>query len=739
MEKGAEKKRVYQVAKNYHISSEALVNMLREMGFTVKSHMSVVDPSMLEQIDRKFQQEKESSREEVKRKSIIRDKMSDEVKVSKEVPKKKGRKKTQTKKKTEVLEKERKKKRKKRHRVIDQKQVEESVKKVLAQIEGPRFKRRKSSKEGQIEEHEEEANVIRVSEFITVSELAEHMGLKSSEVISKCLQMGLMVTINQRLDMDTIIMVADEFGYEVESLSEYGESFFEGKEDEEDLLAPRPPVVTIMGHVDHGKTSLLDRMRKSNLIAEESGGITQHIGAYEVAVDGGKITFLDTPGHEAFTAMRARGAQVTDIVVLVIAADESVMPQTIEAIDHARAAQVPIIVTINKIDLPNSNPQRIKQQLGDRGILVEDWGGDILCAEVSAKTGDNIDKLLELILLQAELLELKARPKGSAKGTIIESRLDKGRGPVATVLVQNGILKIGDPFVSGLHSGRVRAMLDEWGNYKETASPSTPVQVLGFSGVPQAGDPFYVVPSEHEAKEISQKRQQIRREMEYRKGRKVTLTNVYERIKEGEVKTLFLIVKADTDGSVGALSDSLMQIGNDEVRVEVIHQGVGAISESDVLLASASDAVILGFHVSSTPSARDLAEREDVDIRTYTVIYEAIQDVKKAIAGILPPEISESIVGTLEVRETFKVPQIGTVAGCYVQSGRIRRGANVRVIRNGVVVNSSVIASLKRFKDDAREVSAGYECGVGVRNFNDLKVGDVIEVIEIIETRSEIQ
>jgi len=637
-----------------------------------------------------------------------------------------------------------KKKRKKRHPEISEEEIEASIRQTLAAMHGTGKRRKyRRSKTGEEEVVEEESNVIRTPEFITTAELASMLGVTPAEVIQKCLKMGLMVSMNQRLDADSIVMIADEFGYDAEIISDYeAEEMAEEEEvEDESQLEPRAPVITVMGHVDHGKTSLLDYIRNTNVVAGEKGGITQHIGAYEVEVDGKTITFLDTPGHEAFTAMRARGAQVTDIVVLVVAADDHVMPQTIEAINHAKAAGVPIIVAINKIDKPNANPDLIKKELADHGVLVEDWGGRYQCVEISAKTGQNVDKLLEAMLLEAEILDLKANPNRPAKGTVLEARLDRGRGVVATVLVQNGTLHIGDPFVAGLYAGRVRAMFDERDRPVKEAGPSRPVQVVGFDGLPQAGDPFQVVSSEREAREISTRRQQLRREQQLRRSQRVSLDEISRRIREGEteVRELPLIIKADVDGSLEAISDTLMKLSTKEVAVNIIHRGVGAVTESDVLLAAASGAVILGFHVRASNTVRELAEREGVDIRLYDVIYDLANDVRDALEGLLEPEKKEEVIGTAEVRQTFKVPKVGTVAGCYVQSGKITRNDRVKVYRDGKLVFEGGIASLKRFKDDVREVTAGLECGIGLAGFDDIKVGDIIEAYQIIELKRKLE
>jgi len=539
--------------------------------------------------------------------------------------------------------------------------------------------------------------------------------------------------------LETITLVADEFDFDIELQEEFTAEALEDVEDAPETLERRPPVVTIMGHVDHGKTSLLDHIRKENVVAGESGGITQHIGAYKVDIGGDKqITFLDTPGHEAFTAMRARGAQLTDIVVLIVAADDAVMPQTVEAINHSLAANVPIVIAINKIDKPGANIEKIKQQLADRNILVEDWGGKYQCVEISAKTGLNIEQLLEKILLEAEMLDLKANPDRNTRGVVIESELDKGKGITGTILVQKGTLKIGNPFVAGIYQGKVRAMFDERGRKVNSAAPSTPVLVLGFEGAPQAGDTYVVVDSEKVARDIGLKRQRLKREQDQKQVHHITLDEIAKQISIGGVKDLPLIVKGDVDGSVEALSDSFMKLSTEEVVIKVIHKGVGGISESDVLLAAASGAIIIGFHVRPNLNARKLAEKENVDIRLYNVIYAAIDEVKSALEGLLSPVISEEIVGTLEVRDTFKVPKFGTVAGCYVLDGKISRSDKIRLVRDGIIVNEGDIGSLKRFKEDVKDVDAGYECGLNINGYNDIKVGDVIEVYKIIETKKKL-
>ncbi|HET7152764.1 MAG TPA: translation initiation factor IF-2 [Candidatus Kapabacteria bacterium] len=652
---------------------------------------------------------------------------------------------------TESTERPKKKKRIKGYSITDA-DVAASVRKTLAEMDesGPvsqrsSFKRGKAQKRAEAEERaaevrEREKTILHVTEYLTVAELANFMNVEVPEVISKCTALGMMVSINQRLDKDTIVLIADDFGFQVEFQSEYADEALEDTEDPPETLKPRAPVVTIMGHVDHGKTSLLDYIRSANVVAGESGGITQHIGAYSVTLDSGKvITFLDTPGHEAFTAMRARGAVLTDIVVLVVAADDAVMPQTIEAIAHAQAANVPIIVAMNKIDKPDAAPDRIRQQLADHNILVEEWGGKYQCVELSARTGKNVPDLLSKILLEAEVLDLKANPDRDARGAVVEAELDKGKGIVATVLVQKGTLRIGDTFVCGTTWGRVRALSNERGQRVEVAHMSTPIQVLGFDTMPQAGDVFVVVPVESEARAIANRRQQLRREQEFmQRQRAFSLDEFSRRVQEHGVKSLPLVVKGDVDGSVEALSDSLLKLSTDEVRVVVLHRGVGEISEGDVLLASASQAIIVGFHVRPNLKARKLAEQEGVDIRLYSIIYECINEVKQAMEGMLAPDVSESIIGTAEVRDVFRVPKVGSIAGCMVVDGKIVRNNKVRVIRDGIEVFKGGLASLRRFKDDVREVETGYECGISVENFQDIKVGDMIESYTLVESKRKL-
>lgn len=580
---------------------------------------------------------------------------------------------------------------------------------------------------------------LRIYETIQVGELAKLMGVKAGELIKKALLLGLPLTINQSIDVDTASILADEFGYQVERATLEEEMLLQYIPPRPEELKPRPPVVTVMGHVDHGKTTLLDAIRKTDVASKEAGGITQHIGAYTVNLPNNrKITFIDTPGHEAFTSMRARGAQVTDIVILVVAADDGVMDQTKEAIEHARAAKVPIVVAINKIDKPNANPEKVKSQLAELGLVPEEWGGDTLMANISARNKIGIEELLELVLLQAEMLDLKAAYERPARGRVIESRIDKGKGPVATILVQEGTLREGDIFVSGNTYGRVRAMFDSYGNRIKEATPSTPVEILGFEELPQAGDDFFVLEDEEKARRVAEYRQRKLREAETAKAAKISLEKIFEKLKEGELKELNLVVKADTQGTLEALQSSLNKLSTDKVKVSIIRAGIGAISESDVMLASASEAIVIGFNVKPTSSAKEIAKKEGVDIRFYDVIYHLLEDIKKAMAGLLEPKFEEIIGGVAEVRATFKVPKVGIVAGCYVKEGVINRNHNIRVIRDGVVIYTGKIASLKRFKEDVKEVPAGYECGIKIENFNDVKEGDLLEAFEIKKVIQEL-
>jgi translation initiation factor IF-2 len=579
---------------------------------------------------------------------------------------------------------------------------------------------------------------IKVDETIMLSELAKRMGIKANEMIKKLMALGVMATVNQTIDFDTAVLVASEFGYEVERASFEEEALLNVQVDEPGQLAERPPVVTIMGHVDHGKTSLLDVIRKTHITDTEAGGITQHIGAYSVKLDRGQIAFIDTPGHEAFTAMRARGAQVTDIVILVVAADDGAMPQTIEAINHAKAAKVPIIVAVNKIDKANADVDRVYRELSEQGLTPEAWGGDTIFVKVSAKQNTGIEDLLEMVLLQAEVLELKANPNKRAWGHVVESKIDPGRGPVATVLVQEGTLKTGEPVVCGVHYGKVRAMLNDRGQQLDTAGPSIPVEVIGLSGVPMAGDELIALEDEKNAKQISEHRIQKQRSMELAKTSRLSLDKLYEQMQEGEVKDLNLVLKADVHGSIEALADSLIKLSNEEVKIHVVHSATGTITESDVSLAAVSNAIIIGFNVRPTSKVQALANEESVDVRYYNVIYEVIKDVKDAIAGMMSSTFEERTLGRTEVREVFQVPKVGAVAGCYVTEGKIERNRRVRVLRDGVVQYEGKVGSLRRFKEDVKEVSSGYECGVGVENFNDIKVGDVLECYYLEEIRPEL-
>ena len=588
----------------------------------------------------------------------------------------------------------------------------------------------------EFEREEQERSTLKVTEFVTVSELATMMNVSPTQVITACMNLGLMVSINQRLDAEALVVVAEEFGYKVEFVSvEIQEAINDEGEDKEEDLVPRPPIVTVMGHVDHGKTSLLDNIRNTNVIEGEAGGITQHIGAYSVELNGQKITFLDTPGHEAFTAMRARGAAVTDVAIIIVAADDSVMPQTIEAINHAQAAGVPMVFAINKIDKPNANPDHIKEQLSQMNYLVESWGGKYQDQEVSAKKGLNLDKLLEKVLLEAEMLDLKANPDKKAQGTVIESTLDKGRGYVSTILVQSGTLHVGDVILSGTYTGRVKAMFNENGKKVESAGPSTPVQVLGLNGAPQAGDTFNVMEDDRSAREIANKREQLQRMQGIMTQKHVTLDEIGRRIAIGSFKELNIIVKGDVDGSIEAMSGSLIKLSKETVQVNVIHAAVGQISESDVLLAAASNAIIVGFQVRPSAAARKLAEKEEIEIRLYSIIYDAINDIKDAIEGMLEPVMKEEIVASVEVLEIFKISKVGTVAGCIVREGKLQRNTPIRVIRDGIVIYTGKLGSLKRFKDDVKEVAAGQDCGLNIESFNDIRVGDIVEGYEQVEVK----
>lgn len=631
-------------------------------------------------------------------------------------------------------------------------QVKNQIKETLEKLtnkgnksKSSKYRKEKRTYRREQDERQQEMDAqdrtLKVTEYITVGELAALMDVNATEVISTCFSLGVMVTMNQRLEADTLQLVADEFGYDIQfSDADLEESAEEETPDSEEDLLPRAPIVTVMGHVDHGKTSLLDHIRKTNVIAGESGGITQHIGAYNVKLENGqRITFLDTPGHEAFTAMRARGAQVTDIAIIVIAADDDVMPQTKEAISHAQAAGVPMIIALNKVDKPNANPDKIREQLSAMNILVEEWGGNVQSQEISAKFGNNVDLLLEKVLLQAEMLELKANPKRNAQGVVIEASLDKGRGYVSTLLIQAGTLKIGDYMLAGKNHGKVKAMLDERGKQMTEAGPSKPVIILGLDGAPTAGDKFRVYEDEREAKTIANKREQLQREQSIRTKKHLTLDEIGRRIALGDFKELNIILKGDVDGSVEALSDQLQRLSTEEIQINILHKGVGQITESDILLATASDAIVIGFNVRAGANAKDLADREEIEIRTYSVIYAAIDEVKEAMEGMLSPEIKEQVIGNVEIREVFKISKVGSIAGCMVLSGKVTRNSKIRLLRDGIVKYDGELESLKRFKDDVKEVTKGYECGLNIKGYNDIEVGDILEIYEEVAVKKKLK
>ncbi len=802
------KEKVYKLAQEFKVSSEALVQMLRNMGIPVKSHMSTVDENLRGEIKKRFEADRAEIKKEYQRKKqkLARAREEMEAKAeaatqqaqaeqppkpaepapaaqaaeskpaAREAPPRPHRQSEEPRRPPRRRpmgprpapapagvgqapppadrttrgqqpgqpggKPSHDRRRRRGHRrprferqEADTGQLKANVRRTLAQI-GAGAERRKYKKErGPAAQQEQvEKKVLNVSEFVTVSELANMMHEPVTEVIAKCLGLGVFATVNQRLDFDTISLVADEFGYSAQLMAEYSPETMETEETEApELLQPRAPVVTVMGHVDHGKTSLLDYVRKTNVIAGEAGGITQHIAAYEIKTKHGPVTFLDTPGHEAFTAMRARGSQITDVVVLIVAADSGVMPQTREAIDHSRAANVPMVVAINKIDLPTANIDKVKGELAQYNVVVEDYGGQISCVEISAVTGQGVDKLLETLALEAEVLELKANPDKRANGVVIESELDKGKGPIATVLVQSGTLRKGDPFITGIHSGRVRELLNERGQAVEMAGPAKPVVVLGLSGTPQAGDSFRVMDDEKEAREISGRRRLAQKERELRKMGAVSLDHLHEQIQAGKVQTLNLVIKGDVDGSVEALADSLERLSNDEIKLRVIHKSVGAVKEADIMLAEASDALIIGFHLSPNPKIRELAKQEGVEIRLFRIIYEAVDAIKKAMEGMLAPEIKENVVGHIEVRKVFKISKVGIVAGCMVLDGKVTRHASARLIRDDVEIADTTVASLRRNQDDAKEVASGYECGVVLQGCSDYREGDRIEVYEKVE------
>ncbi len=770
-------KRLYQVAGQFNLSSQALTKLVRDLGFTVKSHMSVASDEIMTAVHNELERQKNALKKEIEEKQRRlmarrnRQKKAKAIAAKSRPPGGKtpapgGKAPAPTNRQRPGTStaprpggrphgpggrppsggapfrgpRRKRRRRDKKKRVIDKREVAASFKRTIANIGArAKSKRHRKTRSSGAENGAEAARIIEVSIFMSVAELAHKMDVTPSEVVAKCLELGMLATINQRLDMDTIETIALEFDFDVREIAEIGADLIEEPQEQEWQKSSRPPVVTIMGHVDHGKTSLLDYIRHSNIIAGESGGITQHVGAYMVRLPRGQICFLDTPGHKAFTAMRARGAQVTDLVVLVVAQDDKVMPQTVEAIDHAKAAKVPIVVAINKMDLAGADAKAVMEQLSNRGLLAEDWAGDVMMFPISAKTGDGIDKLLEGILLSAEILELTAAVERPAKGVIIDARLDRGRGPVATVLVQEGTLKIGHYFVAGEAYGRVRLMLDERGEPVKEAGPSMPVVVTGFSRVPQAGDTFLSTATEQLARDIARRRERIRREHIYRGLRKIHLTDLHERIKEGQIRELQLVIKGDVDGSVEVLADTLENIKSDEVAVNIIHRGVGAISESDVLLAAASNAVVLGFHVRPDVRAREMANREKIDIRLYNVIYEAEADIRAALEGMLVPETAEESEGQAEVRNTFRISRVGMIAGCFVTEGTIYRDNRVHLVRDGVAIFDGPIANLRRFTDDVKDVATGYECGIRLENFNDIKVGDVLEAYRIKELERKLE
>jgi translation initiation factor IF-2 len=700
------KVRIHEIAKKLGMSSKELVAEVQDLGVGIKSYMSTVDEDTAKLILEMLTPAKGDNASKVGQKPDDQDKTGEDiitiqdtinVKVSANV-------------KTSA-------------------NVKASAN-LTAEEETALLKDTAAAEE-EAEEIHEPPKKIQLTEAVNVKELAEKMDKKPNEVIKKLIQLGVMASINQILDVSIAMSVVESFGFQVSMVSLEGKEDLDISENDPSSLVPRPPVVTVMGHVDHGKTKLLDAIRKTNVVSSEYGGITQHIGAYKVRLKGGNVVFLDTPGHEAFTAMRARGAQVTDVVILVVAADDGVMPQTVEAINHARAAGVPIVVAINKIDKPDANPEHVRNDLAKLDLVPEEWGGKTIFVEVSAKAEKGIEHLLEMLLLEAEMLELKANPSRMAKGTIIEAKLHRGRGPVATVLVQNGTLRVGDPFVTGLYYGKVRALIDDQGNIVKEAPPSTPVEILGISGVPQVGDSFIVVSDERKARLISTIRLDKQRTEGMRKTAKVTLEDLYDRIKNGEVKELKVILKADVQGSVQAITDSLERLSTQEVNMKVIHGSVGAITESDIMLASSSDAIILGFNVRPEPKATIMAEREKVDIRSYTIIYDLIKDVQSAMKGMLEPTFKEKILGRAEIRQVFSIPKIGAIGGSYVLEGKMLKGSKLRLLRDNIVIYEGKITSLRRFKEDAREVQTGYECGIGLENFNDLKPGDIVEDYEL--------
>jgi translation initiation factor IF-2 len=713
------KMRVYEYAKKHNLSSKDVIHKLKEMDIEVSNHMAMIESDVVEKLDRSFNQKEEPKVQEKQpvKKTVVEEFDDDDAVIQKKVPIKKGGAKNREGKKHDL-------------------QIQQQEKKIFNNKKNKNKNKKQKPQQAQAPQQEmqkkkekELPKKITFEGSLTVAELAKKLGKEPSEIIKKLFMLGVMATINQELDKDAIELICSDYGVEVEEKVTIDETDFESIEivDDPEDLVERPPVVTIMGHVDHGKTTLLDSIRHTKVTEQEAGGITQHIGAYQVVVNGKKITFLDTPGHEAFTTMRARGAQVTDIVVLVVAADDGVMPQTVEAINHAKAANVPIIVAVNKIDKPTANPERVMQELMEYNLIPEEWGGDTIYCKLSALTGEGIDHLLEMILLVSEMEELKANPNRRATGTVIEAKLDKGRGPVATLLVQSGTLRVGDPIVVGCTYGRVRAMTNDVGRRVKEAGPSMPVEITGLNEVPQAGDRFMVFEDEKKARQIGEARAQKQLMQQRTMKTRVSLDDLFEQIKQGEMKELNLIVKADVQGSVEALVAALQKIDVEGVRVKIIHTGVGAITESDIILASASNAIVIGFNVRPDANAKRVAESEKVDIRLHRIIYKVIEEIEAAMKGMLDPEYEEKVIGQAEVRQTFKVSKVGTIAGCYVTEGKITRDSSVRLIRQGVVIYEGQVDTLKRFKDDVKEVMQGYECGLTIKNFNDIKEGDIIE------------
>ncbi len=706
-----EKIRVYELAKKLGLSSKELVAILKDLDIqNIKNHMSSVDDETAEMVTDLLTKKDEKKAQEPEGKKEAAEKKAKEAKEAKDVKEAK----------------------------VAKEAKEAKITKGKRAVKTDKRPDKKRGRE-KPEEKQEKSQAIVLETPIIVKELADKLNVAPGELITKLMALGVLANINQEVAPDAIKIVAEELGYSVElKVIEKDEIEKEIMPIEEDPrnLKPRSPVVTVLGHVDHGKTSLLDAIRETNVTSQEAGGITQHIGAYQAVINNQKIVFLDTPGHEAFTSMRARGAQVTDVAILVVAADDGVMPQTVEALNHVRAAGVPIIVAVNKIDKPNANPDRVKQQLTEYGLVPEEWGGETIFVPVSALKGEGLDTLLEMILLLAEMAELKANPATTARGIVIEAKLDKGRGPVATILIQNGSLKVGDAVVCGSIYGKVRAMISDTGQKVKKAGPSTPVEVLGFSDVPDAGDLFQVVKDDKMARQIGEKRSTRRREQELQKTRKVSLDDLYKQIQEGQIKDLNIIIKGDVQGSVEALKDSLLNVSNEEVRLQVIHTGVGAINESDIMLAAASEAIIIGFNVRPEPNARKMAEQENVEVKLYRVIYEIIEDIKAAMTGMLDPKFEEVVLGRAEIRQTFKVSRLGNIAGCYVIDGKITRDSGIRVIRNGIVIHEGRIDSLKRFKDDVKEVVDGYECGIMLERFNDIKEGDILEAFVMQEVKA---